>query len=870
MMLKRNLFQMFSTNYVGAWVIIAGVISVVTLSLAAHPVAALLTTPDWVSSEPVMVGQEPIVDGDEYFRGTPTSCQFQTISYVADANLQIPEQRKMCVVEGDGFRLAFSNSVFDANYLGVSFGLSQKFYKLTYPGQSSGYQLVILPHSQRYVWVTHSYLGTNMHLFDNLPTSLKRDSRGWYEVDLSLATQIWQTSRGVQGWGISDNGKYAVYGVGPSYSAYSFPYVLVLENIETGEVSRIGTYHYVFEAYPMGPPQLKVSDDGSMIVASGGGGIKSWKVDQGCLQLPDRMFTYDDKCPSRTYFPPIEPWNYQYADNRSLWVSDDWSELSYHHNANGQSAWEKVTIRASNVEPGLGLDYLALGDSYSSGEGDLVSGYIEGTGEKSGCHVSASSYPYLLKQQWGVLDGKMASVACSGAKIWPDYIARMEGYLGQNSQLENYPETEHSSVRQLALQDLKSGIVPQLEFVKKYKPSVVTLTGGGNDVGFADVIKYCASPYVFQSNTCSYANNEKALSILRSSIYNQYANMTNLISQMRSASPLTKIYVIGYPQFVAQPGALGCGLNAAALNSSEIEMIRNMVVEMNDVLWLAAKDAGVQFVDVEDSLEGGQICGGGKYMTGVWSVGIVDIIAGRTSELFHPNSFGHGRIANTIKQSIGNFGGDVASSPARETKLAGEYFSSQTSVQKEVASGLIYEGTMVTIRVPATSFGPGTTVVTTLFSDPVELGRTVSGDDGSVVAEFTIPEAVEPGEHLLLLEGQTYAGEPIAIYQYVTVGVKEGDVDGDGVPDEEDRCQFITEWFDEETGQDVCKEPEPNDPGETDGPDNPGQPGDTEPDSPPSTIIGFLQKVTAIIKGIVAAIKTVLTSFFTMTRVGWR
>ena len=871
MVLKRNLYRIFSINHTKAWTVIASAVSIIALSLVAQPVAASPTVPDWVSSDPVVVSQERVTDGGEYFKNDSATCQVQTISYIADANQQLPEQRQMCVTEGDGFRLAFGKNVFDSNYLGISFGFSQKFYKFRYSGQSYGYNLVLLPNSKRYVLTTHSYLGTYMYLYDDLLSSVKRNLGGWYEVDVySGAAPIWHTSHGVRGWGISDNGKYAVYGVPPSYSYYSYPYVLVIENVETGKVSRIGTYHYIFEAYPMDPPQLKVSNDGSTIIASGGGGIKSWRVDQECLELPDRTFIYDDKCLSRTYYPPINPWIYQYPDNKNLQISDDWSELSFYHDINGQFGWDKITLRASNVEPGLGLDYLALGDSYSSGEGDLVNGYMAGTEGDNGCHVSSSSYPYLLRQYWGVLEGKMASVACSGAKIWPDYTARMDGYLGQSLQLLNYPEVDYSGVRQLAMQDFKPGFVPQLEFVKKYKPAVVTLTGGGNDVGFADVLRYCASPQIFQSSTCSYANNEAAQSLLKSSIHNQYANMVNLVSMIRSVSPLTKIYVIGYPQFVAEPGLLGCGLNAAALNSAEIEMIRKMVVEMNDVLWLAAKDSGVQFVDIENSLEGGQICGGGKYMTGLWGAGLMEVSMGGSSEIFHPNHYGHGRIAETIKQRVASFGADVELTTDREPKLASEYLRSRTSIKRDLTSGVVYEDSMIVIRTPSATFGPATIVVATLFSEPVELGRMTSGGDGSLTTEFNIPDGVGPGEHLLVLEGQTYDGEPIAIYQYITVGVKEGDIDGDGIPDSEDRCQFITEWFDEETGKDICKEVEVDNPGDTDGPD---QPGDTDPveaveGGPPSFVASFLQKIKAIIKPIVADIKDALASLLNITRNG--
>lgn len=827
---------------------------------------ATTTEPDWISSEPEVVSREAVIDssGDEFLDNTRNTCQIQTVSYVVDINMQVPEQKKMCVVEGDGFRIAIGKNLRNPDNLGISFGVGMNFYRLNYLGQNNGYEMVFLPNSQKYMWVGNNWREANLSLYDNLLKSVKRNTGGWFEIDLTSATSVWRSGRSVSGWGISDNGQYVVYGVPPQYSYYFYPYVIYRENIITGEVQKIGPSHYVFEAYPMYPPQIKISDDGSTIISSGAGGIKFWKVNQACLGSPDGESFYNEKCPTRTYYPPINPWGYQYPDNIGLTVNEDWSELSYYHNINGQSVLEKITIRASNIDSSSGLDYLALGDSYTSGEGDLANGYKDGTEGENGCHLSASSYPFLLKQHWGVLDEKMASVACSGARIDPDYVAGMKGYLGQNDYLLDFYASEYEGERSVAIEEFTPGIVPQLEFVKKYKPSVVTLTGGGNDAGFADVIRYCASPQIGQSNTCSYAKDDKALASLKSTIYNQYAGMTNLISRIRNASPLTKIYVVGYPQFVAERGRFGCGLNAAMLNSAEIETIRNMVVEMNNVLWLVAKDTGVQFVDIENSLEGGQLCGGGEYMTGLLNAGLSKE---NRSAMFHPNSAGHSRMASTIKEKATNFGDDIISPTVRETKSASEYISSPTSARVDLVSGELYKDSKMSISASPVSFGPNTIVTATVFSEPVKLGEIIATDDGAVTAEFDIPDVVEAGEHLLMLEGQSYIGEPVTLYQFITVGAKEGDVDGDGIPDNEDRCQFVTEWFDEETGLDVCKEPVVNEP------DNPPKPGDdTNPggdsgDNSSDTSPTLIQKIKQTIQTIIANIKSAISSLFTSVKI---
>ena len=77
-----------------------------------------------------------------------------------------------------------------------------------------------------------------------------------------------------------------------------------------------------------------------------------------------------------------------------------------------------MTISIAKDEPQVSeLDYLAMGDSYSSGEGDIENGfsefYIKNTGSPKDCHLSSRSYPYILAKRQNIKG--VQSVACSGA-----------------------------------------------------------------------------------------------------------------------------------------------------------------------------------------------------------------------------------------------------------------------------------------------------------------------------------------------------------------------------------------------------------------------------------------------------------------------
>lgn len=94
------------------------------------------------------------------------------------------------------------------------------------------------------------------------------------------------------------------------------------------------------------------------------------------------------------------------------------------------------------------MNYVALGDSYASGEG--IAPYLAETG---GCRRSSRSYPVLLAGTGRGEFGDLSSAACSGA-VTGDVVARQVSALRGTT-------------------------------------STVTLTVGGNDAGFAAVVAAC-------------------------------------------------------------------------------------------------------------------------------------------------------------------------------------------------------------------------------------------------------------------------------------------------------------------------------------------------------------------------------------------
>lgn len=279
--------------------------------------------------------------------------------------------------------------------------------------------------------------------------------------------------------------------------------------------------------------------------------------------------------------------------------------------------------------------YVALGDSFSSGEG--VAPYLQ-NGAQAGatrCDRSTRAYPtfvrppglaasvYSLASGGGAAgaDNRYGSDenvrtappyawafwACSGAKT-KNVLPSSQGGVSQGAAWAAEPQLD-SAAASLAGANL------------------VTLTIGGNDAGYVDVLVQCA---LFKCNTAAFRQQRAAtIDATKPQLEKDYAAIA-------AAAPHARILVLGYAQpFPATKREQACvPLRAFA---GEQDMLRTLGVRLNGLIAAAVADiaktgANISFVPVASRWAGHEVCG----RKGAWMSGI---LTSKTSFGIDPGSF---------------------------------------------------------------------------------------------------------------------------------------------------------------------------------------------------------------------------------------
>lgn len=431
------------------------------------------------------------------------------------------------------------------------------------------------------------------------------------------------------------------------------------------------------------------------------------------------------------------------------------------------------TLLASGQEAS-GFEYLALGDSFASGEGAYQYKALTDTSNNK-CHLSQRSYPYLIGTSLGL--NQYESVACSGALI-NDLGTNNKDYTGQ---VHDHIERQFRDSNGI-LSGFSPGFIAQHEFTDNYQPRVITLSAGGNDIGFADKIQRC-----LDSDTC-YNTYEDRLEIINE-INSKFYDLVSLYNQLKESSdPNTKIYIIGYPQ-IGDPNG-NCADNVH-LNHDELVFAQRLISYFNSVIKTAANNAGVYYVDVEDAFTGHKLC-----ETKSWDVAVNGLTAGNDlvdllflhgpigNESYHPNALGHTLLEQSILKQTDNF---TASMP----KASDGYRPSEPDDTMPLLAGM--PRTNRTIQLIRQKTGTNGGIIQTgkswfsnftglgqtlkvsskirawLHSNPYDLGVFTPDSNGDINLSLTLPDSFPAGFHTLELAGQNTAGEYVSYYQTVYV-----------------------------------------------------------------------------------------------------
>lgn len=208
-----------------------------------------------------------------------------------------------------------------------------------------------------------------------------------------------------------------------------------------------------------------------------------------------------------------------------------------------------------------GRAYVSLGDSYSSGLGAETkqSSYTGGD-----CKRTTKAWSYQLQADWMAAH---AHYACAGAKV-PGVRNQVDAmntwFVGDN----------------------------------RGRPQLITLTVGGNDVGFAGVINQCVT------GDCTSQE-----SVISSKITDTQPTLQSLYSEIRAAQPYADIIVGGYPAVLEPSGASPNAL-CMVITGSEREMAGRLATRLNNAIATAASSAGVWSVgnSVKSQFAGHNAC----------------------------------------------------------------------------------------------------------------------------------------------------------------------------------------------------------------------------------------------------------------------
>ena len=216
-----------------------------------------------------------------------------------------------------------------------------------------------------------------------------------------------------------------------------------------------------------------------------------------------------------------------------------------------------AAIAAASPASAAGANYVALGDSYSSGVG---------AGSYDGSSCERSSNAYASKWAASHSPASFQFVACSGATTG-DVL---------NSQVSALSSST----------------------------SLASITIGGNDAGFSSVMETC----VLQSDSSCLS----AVASAESFMDNQLPGRLNsLFSTMRSKAPNAHVVVLDYPHLYIITSI------CPGLSNTKRNALNGAADHLDSAISNATRSAGFSFADVRGQFAGHELCSGDDWLHSV-------------------------------------------------------------------------------------------------------------------------------------------------------------------------------------------------------------------------------------------------------------
>ena len=303
--------------------------------------------------------------------------------------------------------------------------------------------------------------------------------------------------------------------------------------------------------------------------------------------------------------------------------------------------------------------YVALGDSYSSGEADQPYTPDSDTSADQ-CHRSqtqAYSGMVTLPGQSTSISAQAAqgkanfhTVACSGAESI-DLTQASVDTGAQNNTDWRVPEHYHyGEVNQI---DESGWLDPET--------TLVTISIGGNDAGFADIAQGCLDVTTHCTDAAfrlTRSHDSPVTSAIPSTLVDQTSlvsyepqlitalryHLADVYQQIHLQAPNARILVVGYPHLFDVTAGAGCDGYVSDVQAWMNTMADDLKAAINSAigdLRTAAPTAKISFVDPTAGFTGHGVCAGTPWITSL------NLINENTS--LHPTSSGqveYGKLVN--------------------------------------------------------------------------------------------------------------------------------------------------------------------------------------------------------------------------------
>ena len=310
-----------------------------------------------------------------------------------------------------------------------------------------------------------------------------------------------------------------------------------------------------------------------------------------------------------------------------------------------------AALAGPSVSVATPYSYVALGDSFSAGEG--IAPFLQAG---PACHRSSRAYSTWVrpagyaKPLYAIASGRSRSGAGGGANLYGSVTnvrsanrVMWESFACSGATAANVLPRSLGGVPQ-GVAGRYDGAT-QIDSASLAGANLVTITIGGNDAGYVDVLVTCG---LGNCNTRAFERSRAAI------IDRSKPRLEKVYRAIAAKAPHARILVLGYPHpFPAAKARQACP--ALSPFQGEQDMLRRLGARLNGtiasaVATVARSGARITYVPVAGRFEGHEVCGS----KGAWINGIVTSSTGfgLNPASFHPTLAGQRGYAAAVNAAL--------------------------------------------------------------------------------------------------------------------------------------------------------------------------------------------------------------------------